>query len=127
MPTEIEIPVASHVEYTAVDTKPAGLMDHFATSRNASEKITLEWSDINYSTVIKDSDRSTLFHSVYKERHILKGINGKVESGQLLSIMGPSGCGKTSLLNILSARCPAGGNANIQLTGMLLKLTPSAS
>jgi hypothetical protein len=41
MPTEIEIPVASHVEYTAVDTKPAGFMDHFATSRNSSEKITL--------------------------------------------------------------------------------------
>ena len=119
MPSKIESPVAATVEYTAIDAKPAGLMDHFATSRGSAEKITLEWSDINYSTVIKDSDRSSLLHSVYKERHILKGINGKVESGQLLSIMGPSGCGKTSLLNILSARCPAGGNANIQLTGSI--------
>lgn len=32
----------------------------------------------------------------------LKGVNLKIERGEIIAIMGPSGCGKTTLLNCLS-------------------------
>lgn len=37
-------------------------------------------------------------------RHVLRGVSGRVASGQVLAIMGPSGCGKTTLLNMVAGR-----------------------
>lgn len=36
-----------------------------------------------------------------KELHVLKGIDLKVEEGQVVSILGPSGAGKSTLLHLL--------------------------
>ena len=40
-------------------------------------------------------------HKYYDKLHVLKGVNLKIEKGEIVSIMGPSGAGKTSLLQLI--------------------------
>ncbi|MGX9566800.1 amino acid ABC transporter permease/ATP-binding protein [Pseudomonas sp. CFBP 5748] len=41
-------------------------------------------------------------HKRYGDHHVLKGIDLKVQSGQVISIIGPSGSGKTSLIRTIN-------------------------
>eukprot|EP01038_Epipyxis_sp_PR26KG_P006015 gene6015-8285_t len=100
------------------DYKQASLSEsHFAASRSGNERVVLTWKDINYQIVIKDKEKSSIVKPAYKTKHILNGLSGCVESGNLLAILGPTGCGKTSLMNVLAARMPTGGSSYFSLSG----------
>ena len=53
------------------------------------------------------------------EKHILKGVTTRFQSGQVNVIMGPSGSGKSSLLNLLSSRLPS-STGSFTTSGSLL-------
>ncbi|KAK6131623.1 hypothetical protein DH2020_034637 [Rehmannia glutinosa] len=59
--------------------------------------IYLKFTDVTYKVVLKGMT-STL------EKHILNGITGSVDPGEVLALMGPSGSGKTTLLSLLGGR-----------------------
>ncbi|RVW24450.1 ABC transporter G family member 22 [Vitis vinifera] len=59
--------------------------------------IYLKFEDVKYKVVTKGGKSSD-------EKHILHGITGSVDPGEVLALMGPSGGGKTTLLNLLSGK-----------------------
>jgi ABC-type multidrug transport system ATPase subunit len=81
--------------------------------------VSIRWEDLTFETLVKDPERSSIVAPVYKRKQILKGLSGSARSGELLAILGPTGCGKTSLLNVLAARVPSGGQSLNNLTGAI--------
>ena len=93
--------------------------EYYRNSRSSSERLELEWNDIEFSVHVKDGKSSTIGNTVYQERKILNKCSGKTESGRMLAIMGPTGCGKTSLMNVLAARVAGKGSETQSLTGSI--------
>ncbi|XP_050680943.1 ATP-binding cassette sub-family G member 1 [Leptidea sinapis] len=69
----------------------------------------LEFRNLTY-TVYSRLSRGTA-------RQVVKGVNGKFMSGQLIAIMGPSGAGKSSLLNAISGYRSAGVTGELLVNG----------
>ena len=92
--------------------KDKGLSEYYKKSGRAQHNVRLEWKDIEYKLVLKDTISKT-----FQEKIVLNKVSGHAESGQLLAIMGPSGCGKTSLMNILAAKLPMGGSEYHSIAG----------
>jgi putative ABC transport system ATP-binding protein len=55
----------------------------------------------NSNEIIKIENIKKSYITQSETLEVLKGINLKVDRGEIITIMGPSGCGKTTLLNIL--------------------------
>jgi ABC-type multidrug transport system fused ATPase/permease subunit len=76
---------------TETEKPQSKLAAHYSTSRTKDEHLTIEWEDLEYSVITKDSKKSSFMKSVTKNNYILKNVAGRAESGQLLAIMGPTG------------------------------------
>ena len=71
-----------------------GKMDSIPPSQGSFRSISLQWNNINYTTIDKEG----------KEKKLIHNMSGNANPGEMLCIMGTSGAGKSTLLDILAGR-----------------------
>jgi len=74
------------------------------SSNENDEEIVLEFNNIKVWVENFKATKADGSTEVIKRRDILRGVSGKVESGQMTMLMGASGAGKTTLFNVLAGR-----------------------
>lgn len=63
-------------------------------------QVDFRFRDVRFSVEVSKT-KASLMGGEAGVKHILRGVSGAVESGQILAIIGSSGAGKTSLLDVL--------------------------
>ncbi|CBJ33450.1 conserved unknown protein [Ectocarpus siliculosus] len=79
------------------------------------QKVDFRFRDVRFSVEVSKM-KASLMGGEAGVKHILGGVSGAVESGQILAIIGSSGAGKTSLLDVLVGKVSA-GTKGLDITG----------
>ncbi|CAM9583250.1 unnamed protein product, partial [Ectocarpus sp. 13 AM-2016] len=78
-------------------------------------QVDFRFRDVRFSVEVSKM-KASLMGGEAGVKHILRGVSGAVESGQILAIIGSSGAGKTSLLDVLVGKISA-GTKGLDVTG----------
>eukprot|EP00903_Cladosiphon_okamuranus_P021625 g19883.t2 len=84
---------------------------------SGEQKVDFRFRDVRFSVEVSKTQAS-LMGGKAGVKHILRGVSGAVESGQILAIIGSSGAGKTSLLDVLVGKVSA-NNKGLNITGSI--------
>ena len=76
-------------------------------------------TSLNDNLIIHASGVQKIYHTGLVSVPALRGVDLRVQRGEMVAIMGPSGCGKTTLLNCLSGLDTADGG-QIDIEGVSL-------
>lgn len=90
------------------------LEDVVSFERVPNDEFEIIWHNLCYTVTT-----NTLFGRKLSEKFVLKTLNGRVKSGQLVALMGPSGAGKSTLLECIIGKRSKGRSGEAFVRGQI--------